>query len=131
MYGSKSVVKYPRCSIRRQSTFADAEVISFSARFWIKLFFCDLVVLECDSTFMLVYLSCLRTSCSALNKFLERVARDLKCLVSLFGCDFASYSFHIPNVIPPFSMSFQIGYMHFHFLTQRKENKGEKVWKFN
>ncbi|CAJ1933126.1 unnamed protein product [Sphenostylis stenocarpa] len=24
-YGSKSVVKYPRCSIRRQSTFADAE----------------------------------------------------------------------------------------------------------
>ncbi|KAJ0019933.1 hypothetical protein Pint_32391 [Pistacia integerrima] len=26
-YGSKSVVKYPRCSIRRQSTYADAEVI--------------------------------------------------------------------------------------------------------
>lgn len=24
-YGSKSVVKYPRCSIRRQSTYADAE----------------------------------------------------------------------------------------------------------
>ncbi|RDX79213.1 hypothetical protein CR513_40391, partial [Mucuna pruriens] len=32
-YGSKSVVKYPRCSIRRQSTFADAEVISFSPQF--------------------------------------------------------------------------------------------------
>lgn len=26
-YGSKSVVKYPRCSLRRQSTYADAEVI--------------------------------------------------------------------------------------------------------
>ncbi|KAL5991900.1 hypothetical protein ACLOJK_012811 [Asimina triloba] len=25
-YGSKSVVKYPRCSLRRQSTYADAEV---------------------------------------------------------------------------------------------------------
>lgn len=24
-YGSKSVIKYPRCSIRRQSTYADAE----------------------------------------------------------------------------------------------------------
>lgn len=26
-YGSKSVVKYPRCSIRRHSTYADADVI--------------------------------------------------------------------------------------------------------
>lgn len=26
LYGSKSVVKYPRCSLRRQSTYADAEV---------------------------------------------------------------------------------------------------------
>ncbi|GER35643.1 PGR5-like protein [Striga asiatica] len=26
-YGSKYVVKYPRCSLRRQSTYADAEVI--------------------------------------------------------------------------------------------------------
>ncbi|KAG1339235.1 putative PGR5-like protein 1B, chloroplastic [Cocos nucifera] len=25
LYGSKSVVKYPRCSLRRQSTYADAE----------------------------------------------------------------------------------------------------------
>lgn len=24
-YGSKSVIKYPRCSLRRQSTYADAE----------------------------------------------------------------------------------------------------------
>ncbi|XWS28825.1 hypothetical protein CRYUN_Cryun25bG0104600 [Craigia yunnanensis] len=28
-YGSKSVVKYPRCSISRHSTYADAEVILF------------------------------------------------------------------------------------------------------
>ncbi|RDY02381.1 PGR5-like protein 1B, chloroplastic, partial [Mucuna pruriens] len=29
-YGSKSVVKYPRCSIRRHSTYADADVIFFT-----------------------------------------------------------------------------------------------------
>ncbi|RWV93822.1 hypothetical protein GW17_00043690 [Ensete ventricosum] len=28
LYGSKSVVKYPRCSLRQQSTYADAEVNS-------------------------------------------------------------------------------------------------------
>lgn len=28
-YGSKCVVKYPRCSLRRQSAYADAEVIDF------------------------------------------------------------------------------------------------------
>lgn len=47
-YGSKSVVKYPRCSIRRHSTYADAEVtwlsnfdylktISISDSFWCLL----------------------------------------------------------------------------------------------
>ncbi|KAA3458558.1 PGR5-like protein 1A, chloroplastic [Gossypium australe] len=36
-YGSKSVVKYPRCSIRRHSTYADAEVIFFRI---IYLFIC-------------------------------------------------------------------------------------------
>lgn len=31
-YGSKCVVKYPRCSLRRQSTYADAEVINYYCR---------------------------------------------------------------------------------------------------
>lgn len=41
-YGSKSVVKYPRCSLKRQSTYADAEVdpsqIWALASIWISLF---------------------------------------------------------------------------------------------
>ncbi|MCI16557.1 PGR5-like protein 1B chloroplastic-like, partial [Trifolium medium] len=32
-YGSKSVVKYPRCSIRRQSTYADAEEVIIEKKF--------------------------------------------------------------------------------------------------
>ncbi|KAJ7012619.1 hypothetical protein NC653_002617 [Populus alba x Populus x berolinensis] len=31
-YGSKSVVKYPRCSLRRQSTYSDAEPIKQGKR---------------------------------------------------------------------------------------------------
>ena len=31
-YGSKYVVKYPRCSLRRHSTYSDAEVILFQSR---------------------------------------------------------------------------------------------------
>lgn len=34
LYGSKYVVKYPRCSIRRQLTYADAEVTSIIS--WLK-----------------------------------------------------------------------------------------------
>ncbi|XP_044483052.1 PGR5-like protein 1B, chloroplastic [Mangifera indica] len=41
-YGSKSVVKYPRCSIRRQSTYADAEEdlsqVLALASIWILIF---------------------------------------------------------------------------------------------
>ncbi|KAH7550024.1 hypothetical protein ACOSP7_024879 [Xanthoceras sorbifolium] len=41
-YGSKSVVKYPRCSIRRQSTYADAEEdlsqVFALASIWILIF---------------------------------------------------------------------------------------------
>ncbi|XP_027905616.1 uncharacterized protein LOC114165151 [Vigna unguiculata] len=36
--GSKSVVKYPKCSIRRQSTFADAEVYSDLSVDYLKMF---------------------------------------------------------------------------------------------
>lgn len=48
-YGSKSVVKYPRCSIKRQSTYADAEVdhsqIWALASIWISLFVIGAVAL--------------------------------------------------------------------------------------
>lgn len=38
-YGSKYVVKYPRCSLRQQSTYADAQVIlSFWFRFLVLFF---------------------------------------------------------------------------------------------
>lgn len=33
-YGSKYVMKYPRCSLRRQSTYADAQVNSFAVNCW-------------------------------------------------------------------------------------------------
>ncbi|XP_027928478.1 PGR5-like protein 1B, chloroplastic isoform X3 [Vigna unguiculata] len=36
--GSKSVVKYPKCSIRRQSTFADAKVYSDLSVDYLKMF---------------------------------------------------------------------------------------------
>lgn len=35
-YGSDSVVKYPRCSLRRQSVYADAEVIVSEASYAVK-----------------------------------------------------------------------------------------------
>jgi len=48
-YGSKSVVKYPRCSLKRQSTYADAEVdpsqIWALASIWISLFVIGTVAL--------------------------------------------------------------------------------------
>lgn len=46
-YGSKSVVKYPRCSIRRHSTYADAEVILylFICRFCLVFMFCSMLYL--------------------------------------------------------------------------------------
>ena len=41
--GSKSVVKYPRCSIRRQSTYSDAEVINFNSLFcFLEICFCHI-----------------------------------------------------------------------------------------
>ncbi|KAK7272063.1 hypothetical protein RJT34_28440 [Clitoria ternatea] len=47
-YGSKSVVKYPRCSIRRQSTYADAEE-DLSMAFVLAITWCLFLALGCSA----------------------------------------------------------------------------------